>query len=1038
MTVVSRTATNDRRAPASRQQNRRQHYGHRVLMTMKTLTASICQKQGADTDRSEQFTRYRSRTRSSTPGRRAEPTQHKLQCVFCRRPDHLSADCDLVTSPQARQKVITAENLCRRCFAKGHRTTTCNQPLCALCGRDHHESLCQSRGRADRQQSPWRGRARYPTPIPRRSASRSSNAYRSQSRSPSANRRYPSREVSFREPDRVPMRSRSPRPVGRRRSLSNSRQNSITATMLNPGVTPETDEPSRSDFEPFDYSVVNSSTSLPVDPRLMVVTSRSTNMNTRQDEVLVMLLDSGAQHSFIREDTAKRLGLRFSEPCPFTTRGFGGHVSTEMSSLVTIVIHDQVNASMRLRLRTRKVTTTIRANAHILHESGRSSRWVRPNASESSNQEEEVDVDILIGIDYYWSIVDPARIRRLPSGLTYVHTRFGPTLSGQQRYRSPSSIIANVSLANVVLATTQHAADFDLRRLWDLESLGIHDDPSTEHDDEVNRQVVKHVARWNELVDGIEGYRCSVPRFIVHKDADSEHELLIFADASKHAFAAVAYLLSRSGDNVQSHLLMAKARVAPLDEVTIPRLELMACLSAVLLAQFLYKELKTPIKTIRFFSDSHIALYWIHSSRPLKTFVANRVKKIRTLLPPFHYINTDLNPADCATRGLSAREISEHIWWKGPPHICLPPSQWPDSEVDFAVLPSSVLETDLEYKETTVISNPSHVSILPLAHTSHYDRLVRITAYVLRFLRSTVYDKVSSETRKRIDEFLPLFEFRTISRQQIRTAELVLLREHQREAVHSTRQDIYRDSFGIIRVNTRMRQEQSSSQNHPILLMPNHPFTAMIITSWHCKLHHAGANHITATLRPLFFMPRMHRTVKSFNTLRPIDLISPYFHVGYFTATSRQSPFYVYDLSDSLTKEALRESYDTLVTALDHFWKLWREDYLQTLAQRQQKLAKNAPGSKARPAVGDLVVVKTEDMPRAHWPLAVITRLHVSKDGHTRSAQIRTAKNTLLDRSIKHLIPLEIHVEKELTAESSSPTPTRTQPPRRVKRAKRH
>ncbi|KAK6028779.1 hypothetical protein OSTOST_05133, partial [Ostertagia ostertagi] len=395
--------------------------------------------------------------------------------------------------------------------------------------------------------------------------------------------------------------------------------------------------------------------------------------------------------------------------------------------------------------------------------------------------------------------------------------------------------------------------------------------------------------------------------------------------------------------------------------------------------------------------------------RPLKTFVANRVKKIRTVLntfadskviTAFHYINTDLNPADCATRGLSAREISEHIWWKGPPHICLPPSQWPDSEVDFAVLPSSVLETDLEYKETTVISNPSHVSILPLAHTSHYDR--------------------------------------SISRQQTRTAELVLLREHQREAVHSTRQDIYRDSFGIIRVNTRMRQEQSSSQNHPILLMPNHPFTAMIITSWHCKLHHAGANHITATLRPLFFMPRMHRTVKSFNTLRPIDLISPYFHVGYFTATSRQSPFYVYDLSDSLTKEALRESYDTLVTALDHFWKLWREDYLQTLAQRQQKLAKNAPGSKARPAVGDLVVVKTEDMPRAHWPLAVITRLHVSKDGHTRSAQIRTAKNTLLDRSIKHLIPLEIHVEKELTAEPSSPTPTRTQPPRRVKRAKRH
>ncbi|KAK6017410.1 hypothetical protein OSTOST_17071 [Ostertagia ostertagi] len=173
-----------------------------------------------------------------------------------------------------------------------------------------------------------------------------------------------------------------------------------------------------------------------------------------------------------------------------------------------------------------------------------------------------------------------------------------------------------------------------------------------------------------------------------------------------------------------------------------------------------------------------------------------------------------------------------------------------------------------------------------------------------------------------------------------------------------------------------------------------------------------------------------------FNTLRPIDLISPHFHIGHFTAHARESPFFVYDLSDSQAKEALRENHDMLVTALDHFWKLWREDYLQSLAQRQQKLAKNSNGSRLQPAVGDLVIVKTEDTPRAHWPLAVVTRLHVSKDSSIRSVQIRTAKNTLVDRSVNHLVPLEIHVPVETVVPKSPPLPPKIQPPRKAKRAR--
>ncbi|KAK6025225.1 integrase core domain protein, partial [Ostertagia ostertagi] len=1126
------------------------------------MQALTVQSTGRERSPSVDSNRYRSR--SPTPVRSADPGQRKLHCVFCRRTDHISADCYLVITPETRNRVVIAEKLCRSCFAKGHKTAACDRPPCTICGRDHHETLCFVQNRSERSRSPWSGRTRYPTPRPNRLASTSPGRRRPQSRSPSANRRYPSKEL--------------PQPTFDSEIASKpSALDSFAADLFD---------------TPYN-SAVNSSTSFPSDPRLMVVTSISTNMNTRKDEVLVMLLDSGAQHSFIKEDTAKRLGLRFSDPRPFTTRSFGGHVSTEMSFSVIAVLRDQTNKNIRLRLRTRKITTTV------------------------------------------------------------------------QHYRMIPSVNAITSLVNVVSCTDSRAPDSDLRKLWDLESLGIHDDPSTEHDDEVNRQVVKRfydtvqvidgviyvqfpwkqdhpplgdnrslafrrleqqyevlhtrqefwneysttkrtvlraiasnfdplgyltplfiplkvflqdlwrakyewdqplsdqdVARWNELVNGIEGYRCSVPRFITYTDEHSERELLVFADASKKAFSAVAYLLSRSGYQVRSHLLMAKARVAPLDEVTIPRLELMACHSAVLLAQFLYKELKVSVNAIRIFSAP---LDCIH--RPLETFVANRVQKIRTIMDTFKDANI--------------------------------------------------------YKETTVTSISQHQSILPFTRTSRYDTLVRITAYVLRFIRHTIYDKLSSEQQKRLDEYLPLSS-RT-KRQQDQAAELVLLREHQREAVTSSRQDTYRDSFGIIRVNNRMRQEvTSSSQEHPILLKSNDPFTSyslgisssicsacallepVISRSFNCgvdKRKQSSYSYPTAPDLPLqrlirsrpfntgldYFGPiqvtaqeqgtckvwvslftcmatralhlelvrnntahefllafrrfiarrgtpdllisdnastfklgrdvianellrfaddtavtdfttknslhwdfitplspwkggfyerlvgvvknALAKTVRTnvpdirlfetliveieatlntrpltslsaassvqFNTLRPIDLISPHFHIGHFTAHARESPFFVYDLSDSQAKEALRENHDMLVTALDHFWKLWREDYLQSLAQRQQKLAKNSHGSRLQPAVGDLVIVKTEDTPREPIGLSPLSHAFTfPRTAPSGPSKFVPQKTPLVDRSVNHLVPLEIHVPVETVVPKSPPLPPKIQPPRKAKRAR--
>ncbi|GFY11986.1 uncharacterized protein TNCV_4974861 [Trichonephila clavipes] len=70
------------------------------------------------------------------------------------------------------------------------------------------------------------------------------------------------------------------------------------------------------------------------------------------------------------------------------------------------------------------------------------------------------------------------------------------------------------------------------------------------------------------------------------------------------------------------------------------------------------------------FSDSTIALSWIKTPpHLLKTFVANRVAKIRELTVNFswHHISSENNPADLVSRGLSVSDlINSSLWWKGP------------------------------------------------------------------------------------------------------------------------------------------------------------------------------------------------------------------------------------------------------------------------------------------------------------------------------------------------------------------------------------
>ena len=96
-----------------------------------------------------------------------------------------------------------------------------------------------------------------------------------------------------------------------------------------------------------------------------------------------------------------------------------------------------------------------------------------------------------------------------------------------------------------------------------------------------------------------------------------------FSDAGNTAYGTAMYVVDPTG----SRLVMAKAKVAPIMSLLIPKLELTAVSLAARLLHYIeeaFHKLIT-ISEITVWSDSQISLYWVNSNKKLPVYVTNRV-----------------------------------------------------------------------------------------------------------------------------------------------------------------------------------------------------------------------------------------------------------------------------------------------------------------------------------------------------------------------------------------------------------------------------
>lgn len=389
------------------------------------------------------------------------------------------------------------------------------------------------------------------------------------------------------------------------------------------------------------------------------------------------------------------------------------------------------------------------------------------------------------------------------------------------------------------------------------------------------------IPQWNKFIKEL----TLLEQVLIPRHVDTIRTLSIqlhgFCDASEAGFCATVLLrVQYENRDVNTYLLLAKSRVAPLKRVSIPRLELCGAQLASKLLNYCAAQLSTYIKLDQVFGwcDSTIVLSWIKTpAYRLKTYVANRVSEIQCTSTPitWSHVRSDQNPADCGSRGLYPSQlISQSLWWNGPAWLKLSPTHWPPT-----IFTSSPIESlpDIKTIETTtlhVIKLPQSLDISILSKFSSWTKLIHVIAYILRFIhccRKKQNPPRIMVTEEGSSHILSLQEIDLATTQVLRLVQkeafptaIATLQKNVRLSGPLQRLSPFLDKNGLIRVGGRLSNSSLQyNAKHPILLPKCHFVTELLIDYHHIYYLHCGPQQLQSLISQKYWILSARSAIRS-------------------------------------------------------------------------------------------------------------------------------------------------------------------------------
>nr|XP_061816936.1 uncharacterized protein LOC133606706 [Nerophis lumbriciformis] len=380
-------------------------------------------------------------------------------------------------------------------------------------------------------------------------------------------------------------------------------------------------------------------------------------------------------------------------------------------------------------------------------------------------------------------------------------------------------------------------------------------------DSDLPRALQEAWKRWESELQHLD--KLSIPRcYTPIPTTGSQYDLHIFCDASERAYGAVAYVRLQTKDVILTSFIMARSRVAPKRQQSMPRLELCAALAGAQLAKVLKTEMTLPLQKTTLWSDSTTVLEWLQSdSCRFKVFVGTRVSEIQELTDrqSWRYVDTHNNPADDITRGKPLLELAEDGRWRqGPPFLRQSAEYWPKRPEKDSTLTSSELK-NITFCGLAVVQSDNNIPDASLFNT--WKELVRVTQQAGQEgpRGSTHSQTISSQEA----------EFLLLRRCQVQTfpADIMSLKTQNAVSAKSRLACLspeWDSTTGLIRVGGRLRRLQNPDleEIHPIVLDPKHQITKLLIKDMDERLLHPGTERVYAELRRHYWILRGRQAVR--------------------------------------------------------------------------------------------------------------------------------------------------------------------------------
>ncbi|XP_054867909.1 uncharacterized protein LOC129347292 [Amphiprion ocellaris] len=344
----------------------------------------------------------------------------------------------------------------------------------------------------------------------------------------------------------------------------------------------------------------------------------------------------------------------------------------------------------------------------------------------------------------------------------------------------------------------------------------------------------------------------------------AEHkELCVFSDASVKAIGAVAYLRTIQAEGqVNVGFILGKAKLAPLSQPTIPRLELCAAVLAVEVADLIQDELDLKLDSVKFFCDSKVVLGYIHNrTKRFHVYVHNRVQRIHQSTKPnqWFYVRTDDNPADHASRSVPAAYLSQTTWFTGPAFLHKP-KLGPENTSETFELVNPETDTEIRAEVSSYLTQTQEKCFATrFQRFSSMHSLTRAIATLIHAIKT--YKQNKSDTHKVVQQCkLPctsdeLAQARHViikaAQEEFFSQEMVALASNQPVPRNSALQKLNPVlKEDLIWVGGRLKHAQiNATEWNPIILPKNSHISLLLVRQYHEQVKHQGRHFTEGALR---------------------------------------------------------------------------------------------------------------------------------------------------------------------------------------------